>query len=73
MKIAINKIEVETVEWSSLAAGSLFTDPDLDDSPLYIKTDEFDSIDLLTGSVESQFLPDYEVVDATDKYVIVDI
>ena len=73
MKIAINKIEVETVEWSSLAAGSLFTDPDLDDSPLYIKTDEGDSIDLLTGSVESQFLPDYEVVDATDKYVIVDI
>ena len=73
MKIAINKIEVKTVEWSSLAAGSLFTDPDLDDSPLYIKTDEGDSIDLLTGSVESQFLPDYEVVDATDKYVIVDI
>ena len=73
MKIAINKNEVETVEWSSLAAGSLFTDPCLDDSHLYIKTDEGDSIVLLTGTVEDQFLPGYKVVDATDKYVIVNI
>ena len=73
MKIAIKRIEVETVEWSTLLPGNLFTDPDLDDSPLYIKTDEGDSVALMTGRVEDQFLPDYDVVDVTGKYVIVDI
>ena len=73
MKISINKEVAETIAFKMLNEGSLFQDPDLDDSPLYIKTDEGDSIDLLTGHTEDQFLPDYEVIDATDKYVIVDL
>ena len=71
MKIAITKEEVETMSFSCIDFGGLFTDPDKDDSPLYMKTNEGDSIDLFNGEVEDLFHPDYQVVDATDKYVIV--
>ena len=73
MKISIIKIEVETVEWGSLDMGSLFTDPELDDSPLYIKTNEGNSVNLLTGQVEDKLRPNHKVIDDTDNFVIVNL
>ena len=73
MKILINKIEVETTEWIMLDAGRLFKDPDVIDSPLYLKTNEGDSICLLTGEVAIQFLNNLEVIDVTDNYAIINI
>jgi hypothetical protein len=71
MNILINKIEVKKVDWSDLNAGSLFKDPCVIDSPLYLKTNEGDSICLLTGEVEDQFLPDHQVIDITNDYAII--
>ena len=73
MNISIIKKEVETVRFTDIKHGGLFRDPQLDDSPLYLKTIESDSICLLTGDVEDVFSPDYEVIDVTDKYVIVNL
>jgi hypothetical protein len=73
MKISINSKDADVKMFSLLESGSLFTDPQVDDSPLYIKTDEGESIDLLTGITEDKFASSYKVVDATDKYVIVDL
>ena len=71
MKIAINEEQLETTPFREILPGSLFTDPSGVDSPLYIKTNEGDSVCLSTGDIEDLFNPDYEVINKTDKYVIV--
>ena len=73
MKITINCVEIESIPFLHLESGSLFTNPEIDNSPLYMKTDEGESINLLTGEHEDLFNPEFCVIDATDKYVIVDI
>ena len=72
MEISINKYQVETVEWQRLEAGELFKDPNQEDSYLYMKTDEGESVNLLTGCITNEFSLDDDVIDVTDKYKIVD-
>ena len=71
MEISINKYQMETIKWYRLVAGNLFKDPSRVDSPLYMKTDEGNNIELLTGRLSEDFSID-DVIDVTDKYVIVD-
>lgn len=73
MNISINKEEVKTVNWKDIKHGGLFQDSELDDSPLYIKTTNNRSICLQTGDVEDLFYSEYQVIDVTDKYVIVNL
>jgi hypothetical protein len=72
MKALINKVEFETLRWGSLASGSLFTVPKINSSPVYIKSKGKHSVCLLTGDLADQFLNEDQVIDVTDKYVIVD-
>ena len=72
MEISINKYQVETIKWHRLEAGALFKDPNRVDSPLYMKTDELNNIELLTGRLSEDYIAGADVIDVTDKYVIVD-
>ena len=73
MNISINKEEVKTVNWKDIKHGGLFQDSKLDDSPLYMKTTDNCSICLQTGDVGDLFYSEHQVIDVTDKYVIVNL
>ena len=72
MEISINKYQVETVQWRNLNAGDLFKSTDNQSNYLYMKTDELNNIELLTGRLSEDYIAGADVIDVTDKYVIVD-
>ena len=73
MNISINKEEVKTVNWKDIKHGGLFQDSELGGSPLYIKTTDDRSICLRTGDAEDLFYSEHQVIDVTDKYLIVNL
>ena len=73
MKISIIKEEVKTVNWKDIKHGGLFQDSELGGSPLYIKTTDDRSICLRTGDAEDLFYSEHQVIDVTDKYLIVNL
>ena len=73
MHISINKEEVKTVNWKDIKHGGLFQDSEFVGSPLYIKTTDDRSICLRTGDAEDLFYSEHQVIDVTDKYLIVNL